>query len=194
MRVRDISTVRWVRRHKALTVILVTSGLLVSSIGATGNKKDQPKTPAIPTTVISSPTSEVTTTTNVVITTTSTPTTEARVFSGPGSYEVYADLASSTDCAYLQSKFDIAETNHRRDIARGSSLAVVSSSYMKAADERMKEIGCDNNSSTLTTDSPPRVVSPGAFCSPSGETGSTSKGTPMRCGPASDGRDRWIAA
>jgi hypothetical protein len=35
------------------------------------------------------------------------------------------------------------------------------------------------------------VVHPGAFCSPSGATGHTSKGTPMVCGPASDGRDRW---
>ena len=35
------------------------------------------------------------------------------------------------------------------------------------------------------------VVHPGAFCSPPGATGHTSKGTPMVCGPASDGRDRW---
>ena len=35
------------------------------------------------------------------------------------------------------------------------------------------------------------VVHPGAFCSPAGATGHTSKGTPMVCGPASDGRDRW---
>jgi hypothetical protein len=35
------------------------------------------------------------------------------------------------------------------------------------------------------------VVHPGAFCSPPGATGRTSAGTPMVCGPASDGRDRW---
>jgi hypothetical protein len=35
------------------------------------------------------------------------------------------------------------------------------------------------------------VVHPGAFCSPAGATGHTAAGTPMVCGPASDGRNRW---
>ncbi len=35
------------------------------------------------------------------------------------------------------------------------------------------------------------VVHPGAFCSPAGATGHTVAGTPMVCGPASDGRNRW---
>ena len=35
------------------------------------------------------------------------------------------------------------------------------------------------------------IVHPGAFCSPEGATGHTTAGTPMVCGPASDGRDRW---
>jgi hypothetical protein len=35
------------------------------------------------------------------------------------------------------------------------------------------------------------VVHPGAFCSPEGATGHTTAGTPMVCGPASDGRNRW---
>ncbi len=35
------------------------------------------------------------------------------------------------------------------------------------------------------------IVHPGAFCSPPGATGHTTAGTPMVCGPASDGRDRW---
>jgi hypothetical protein len=38
------------------------------------------------------------------------------------------------------------------------------------------------------------VVHPGAFCSPDGATGHTTAGTPMVCGPASDGRDRWHSA
>lgn len=44
-----------------------------------------------------------------------------------------------------------------------------------------------------TPSSPPDegVVHPGAFCSPLGATGHTTAGTPMVCGPASDGRDRW---
>jgi hypothetical protein len=38
------------------------------------------------------------------------------------------------------------------------------------------------------------VVHPGAFCSPAGATGVTTAGTPMVCGPASDGRNRWHSA
>jgi hypothetical protein len=38
------------------------------------------------------------------------------------------------------------------------------------------------------------VVHPGAFCAPAGATGVTTAGTPMVCGAASDGRNRWIAA
>jgi hypothetical protein len=34
------------------------------------------------------------------------------------------------------------------------------------------------------------VVHCGAFCT-AGETGVTTRGTPMVCGPASEGRDRW---
>jgi hypothetical protein len=38
----------------------------------------------------------------------------------------------------------------------------------------------------------PRVVHPGAFCSPAGATGVTSAGTPMVCGPtANSTRNRW---
>jgi hypothetical protein len=35
------------------------------------------------------------------------------------------------------------------------------------------------------------VVHPGAFCAPAGARGVTTAGTPMVCGPASDGRNRW---
>ena len=35
------------------------------------------------------------------------------------------------------------------------------------------------------------VVHPGSWCAPAGATGVTVKGTPMVCGPASDGTDRW---
>jgi hypothetical protein len=39
----------------------------------------------------------------------------------------------------------------------------------------------------------PQVVHPGAFCAPAGARGVTTAGTPMVCGPASDGRNRWHA-
>lgn len=35
------------------------------------------------------------------------------------------------------------------------------------------------------------TVHPGSFCSPQGATGVTKAGTPMVCGPGSDGRNRW---
>lgn len=35
------------------------------------------------------------------------------------------------------------------------------------------------------------TVHPGSFCSPRGATGVTEAGTPMVCGPGSDGRNRW---
>jgi hypothetical protein len=35
------------------------------------------------------------------------------------------------------------------------------------------------------------TVHPGSFCSPPGATGVTAAGTPMVCGPGSDGRNRW---
>lgn len=38
------------------------------------------------------------------------------------------------------------------------------------------------------------TVHPGSFCSPAGATGVTAAGTPMVCGPGSDGRDRWHSA
>jgi hypothetical protein len=39
--------------------------------------------------------------------------------------------------------------------------------------------------------SSPSTVHPGAFCAPEGAHGVTVDGTPMVCGPASDGRNRW---
>ncbi|MDX3832459.1 PASTA domain-containing protein [Streptomyces europaeiscabiei] len=38
------------------------------------------------------------------------------------------------------------------------------------------------------------TVHPGSFCSPRGATGVTEAGTPMVCGPGSDGRNRWRSA
>ena len=40
----------------------------------------------------------------------------------------------------------------------------------------------------------PGVVHPGSFCSPAGSVGVTSKGTPMVCATAKDGRLRWRSA
>jgi hypothetical protein len=47
---------------------------------------------------------------------------------------------------------------------------------------------------TTTTTTTLAVVHPGAFCSPPGKKGRTTKGTRMKCAKASDGRYRWIKA
>lgn len=59
-----------------------------------------------------------------------------------GSPAVYNRIKSLTDCAALQREFDTAEANHNRDLTRGSSLAEIDTDYMKAADSRMKAVGC----------------------------------------------------
>lgn len=46
-----------------------------------------------------------------------------------GNPDVYNRIASLTDCSELQREFDIADSNNQTD-------------YMKAADERMREVGC----------------------------------------------------
>lgn len=47
---------------------------------------------------------------------------------------------------------------------------------------------------TTTTTTTVPIVHPGAFCSPPGKKGRTTKGTRMKCAKASDKRYRWIKA
>lgn len=56
----------------------------------------------------------------------------------PGNPAVYAQLAAETDCSALQASFDQAEVTHRR----GGSWGPLGTSYMEAADARMRAIGC----------------------------------------------------
>lgn len=61
----------------------------------------------------------------------------------PGNPDVYARIASLTDCRELQKEFDTAEANGRRDREAGRlEQARASTSYMDAADARMKQVGC----------------------------------------------------
>lgn len=60
---------------------------------------------------------------------------------GPGNAAVYERINAETDCAKLQAEFDDADTNHKRAVP-GSDQAVWSTSYMVAADARMKAIRC----------------------------------------------------
>ena len=59
----------------------------------------------------------------------------------PGNPAVFDDIATETDCTALQETFDRAEANYWRaepeSDERGWTLE-----YMKAANERMVDIGC----------------------------------------------------
>jgi hypothetical protein len=59
----------------------------------------------------------------------------------PGSPAVYAEIATETDCAALQTTFDRAAANNDR-AAPGSAEHQWTLGYMRAADDRMKTIGC----------------------------------------------------
>ena len=56
------------------------------------------------------------------------------------------------------------------------------------------DAGAKSSRPSTTTTTTLAVVHPGAFCSPPGKKGRTTKGTRMKCAKASDGRYRWIKA
>jgi hypothetical protein len=61
----------------------------------------------------------------------------------PGDPRVYAAIASNTDCAGLQDSFDLADQNHTLAIQAGNMrLAEMTLSYMQAADDRRRALGC----------------------------------------------------
>lgn len=63
----------------------------------------------------------------------------------PGLQVVYDRISAMTDCDELQAQFDQAAENHDRDSNRRPKrldLMKMSSSYMDAADARMRQIGC----------------------------------------------------
>lgn len=61
----------------------------------------------------------------------------------PGDPAVYSRIESLTDCSALQSEFDAAEARHGAALRNHrTEAAQVESSYMAAADERMRKIGC----------------------------------------------------
>lgn len=53
----------------------------------------------------------------------------------------YVEILELNDCELLQEKFDISSENNARQTT-GTPLFKMTLGYMKAADERMKEIGC----------------------------------------------------
>lgn len=61
----------------------------------------------------------------------------------PGEPSVYDAIAAETDCQALQESFDRAEATSKREGGTAEwSWSEIGLAYMKAADERMEEIGC----------------------------------------------------
>ena len=58
-----------------------------------------------------------------------------------GSYDVYLEIFTSSNCEYLQGQFDNAYTTNRASDP-GTTHHKRSLGFMTASDERMKEIGC----------------------------------------------------
>jgi hypothetical protein len=69
-----------------------------------------------------------------------------------------------------------------------AGLALVAPSAEAGAKPATKPTATTTTTTTLPT------VHPGAFCSPPGKKGRTTKGTRMKCAKASDKRYRWIKA
>lgn len=59
----------------------------------------------------------------------------------PGNPAVYDRIASETDCATLQGEFDVADARHSL-LEAGSTAAVIATSYMDAAYDQMRAVGC----------------------------------------------------
>lgn len=59
----------------------------------------------------------------------------------PGNPAVYDRIGGLTDCAMLQTEFDLAMTNHDRAPA-GTEERRWTLAYAQAADDRMRKIGC----------------------------------------------------
>ena len=58
-----------------------------------------------------------------------------------GNLDVYAQILSSNDCAYLQEMFDNAYTTNQES-APGTVHHKRSTGFMTAANKRMEDIGC----------------------------------------------------
>lgn len=58
-----------------------------------------------------------------------------------GSEAAYLEILTSTDCAFLQEKFNTASNNNAREQA-GTEAFSWTLGYMTAANEHMKELGC----------------------------------------------------
>mgnify|MGYP007100047969 FL=1 len=58
-----------------------------------------------------------------------------------GSEQAYLEILTSTDCKFLQEKFEIAYANNQRETP-GTEQFSWTVGFMAATDDRMREIGC----------------------------------------------------
>jgi len=83
-----------------------------------------------------------------------------------GSRDAFQEILSLTDCAALQAKFDTASANNSRETA-GTPLFKVTLGYMKAADQRMKDLSCYGSSSGKPINTVNAVLAPTQIASTS---------------------------
>lgn len=75
--------------------------------------------------------------------TSTTSTTATTLPVRAGNPAVYAEIAAETNCSKLQAMFDQADANGKLERRRHNlAMAEVTTSYMEAADQRMRQIGC----------------------------------------------------
>ncbi|WP_217182392.1 hypothetical protein [Streptomyces sp. AC495_CC817] len=109
----------------------------------------------------------------------------------------HPEVGCSTDGPYLGDKDDDGRPDYRdrtddRDHTDARDTGSSGGSGTTGGSSTSGGSSSTGGSSTGGGGAP--VVHPGSFCSPPGATGVTSAGTPMVCGPGSDGRNRWRSA
>ncbi|MFJ2946663.1 PASTA domain-containing protein [Streptomyces sp. NPDC087226] len=105
---------------------------------------------------------------------------------------VHLDLGRWTDADLVQKCPSVKDTTYTipaNDPDRGDGGDSTSSG--SSGDSASSGSGSSGSSSSSGGGSGAGTVHPGSYCSPSGATGATKAGTPMVCGPGSDGRNRW---
>ncbi|WP_223733141.1 PASTA domain-containing protein [Streptomyces purpurogeneiscleroticus] len=119
---------------------------------------------------------------------------------------VHPKAGCSTDDLYLSDKDDDGRPDYRDSTddrnttsgggsgGNGSSASGGSSSSGGGSSSTGGTSSGGSSSTGGSTGGGGLTVHPGSFCAPAGATGVTSAGTPMVCGPGSDGRNRWRSA
>ncbi|MER5498549.1 PASTA domain-containing protein [Streptomyces sp. NPDC002561] len=107
------------------------------------------------------------------------------------------DVTSTTTVSLDLGKWTDADTVQHCPSSKGSTYKIPANDPANDNDDDSTGStgstggGSSSSSGGTTGGDSVGVVHPGSFCSPVGATGVTKAGTPMLCGPGSDGRNRW---